>query len=106
MLNFLSCPFGIGVGEGSNWQEFVANRGLTLPELINYRHHPIDVVPQMIEYRVPVFLICGDSDRVVPYAENGALLHRMYTEAGAPIQLILKPGCDHHPHPPALYPQG
>lgn len=40
----------------------------------------------------------GDSDKVVPYEENGAQLYRMYTEANAPIQLILKPGCDHHPH--------
>ena len=98
VLNLLSCPFGLGIGEGSNYQEFIQSRGMTLSELLNYRHHPIDVVPEMIKNRVPVFLICGDSDRVVPYEENGAHLYRMYTEAGAPIQLILKPGCDHHPH--------
>lgn len=98
VTNFLSCPFGVGVGDGSNYQEFIENRGITLSELINYRNHPIDVVPKMIESKVPVFLICGDSDRVVPYEENGAHLYRMYKEAGAAIELILKPGCDHHPH--------
>ena len=46
----------------------------------------------------PVFLICGDSDKVVPYEENGAHLARMYRESDVPFEEILKPGCDHHPH--------
>ena len=98
VLNFLSCPYGIGAGYGSNYKQFFDHRGLSIVDLINYRYHPIDCVPKLIENRVPVFLICGDSDHIVPYGENGELLYRMYQEAGAPIYHILKPGCDHHPH--------
>jgi pimeloyl-ACP methyl ester carboxylesterase len=43
-------------------------------------------------------LIAGDSDRVVPYEENGAILEKAYRDAGADITVILKKGCDHHPH--------
>jgi len=98
VLNFLSCPYGLGAGYGSNFKEFFAHRGLSIADLINYRYHPIDCVPKLIENRVSVFLICGESDHVVPYVENGEILYRMYREAGAPIYHVLKPGCDHHPH--------
>ena len=98
VMNFLSCPYGLGAGYGSNYKQFFAHRGLSIADLINYRYHPIDCVPKLIKNRVPVFLICGESDHIVPYAENGEVLYRMYCEAGATIHHILKPGCDHHPH--------
>lgn len=98
VLNFLSVPYGLGTGYGSNFKEFFAHRGLSVADLINYRYHPIDCVPKLIENRVPVFLICGDSDHIVPYGENGELLYKMYQEADVPIYHILKPRCDHHPH--------
>ena len=108
VMNLLSCPFNLGALDCEDPQiitrrekmsaEFTAARGLTLAQMLNYRHHPIDCVPKLIENKVPVFLVAGDSDKVVPYDENGAQLYRMYTEANATIQLILKPGCDHHPH--------
>ena len=44
----------------------------------------------------------GDSDRVVPYEENGIALERAYRDAGISDLLYLdkKVGCDHHPHGP------
>jgi len=109
VMNFLSCPFYVGLQgqeppknfEKSNYkmaEEFTKYREMTLADLLSYRNHPIDCVPKLIEHNIPVFLVCGDSDGVVFYEENGAQLYKMYTEANAPIQLILKPGCDHHPH--------
>ena len=98
VLNFLSCPYGLGAGYGSNFKEFFAHRGLSIKDLLSYRNHPIDCVPKLIENRVPVYLICGDSDHIVPYVENGEVMYQMYKAAGAPIELALKPGCDHHPH--------
>lgn len=47
---------------------------------------------------VPVFIVSGDSDRVVPYEKNGLVLQRIYEAAGGDIEVILKPGVDHHPH--------
>lgn len=98
VLNLLSCPCGIGDAGAQMYDEFVAATGKTVSELINYRKHPIDLADELIKNDIPVFLVCGDSDRVVPYKENGAELYRKYTESGKTVFLTLKKGCDHHPH--------
>ena len=103
VLNLLSCPCGIGLGcenpsREKMYREFVSKTGKTVSDLINYRNHPIDHVRNLIAHRIPVFLICGDSDKVVPYEENGMHLSKAYRESDVPFEEILKPGCDHHPH--------
>ncbi len=35
---------------------------------------------------------------MVPYVENTAQLEGRYKEKGSNIEVILKPGVDHHPH--------
>ena len=47
---------------------------------------------------IPIFLVCGDADRVVPYAENGKALYDYVSANGGNITAIVKPDCDHHPH--------
>ena len=51
-----------------------------------------------VEKDIPIILVYGDSDDVVPYDENGALLEKYYRENGGTIITIGKPGCAHHPH--------
>ena len=67
-------------------------------EALKWEHNPINRLQNLTALRLPTLLIAGDSDRVVPYEENGALLEKAYREAGADITVILKEGCDHHPH--------
>ncbi len=98
VLNLLSCPYGVGDAGDEFIAEFQAHTGMTLTDLINYRNHPIDHVPTLLEHRLPVMLVAGDSDTVVPFHENGAALEAMYRQAGEDITVILKPGCGHHPH--------
>ncbi len=98
VMNLLSCPCGIGDAQGGMYEEFYSHTGMTKSQLINYRNHPVDHIDALIAHKIPVFLVCGDSDRVVPYHENGAILKEKYDKAGLPIQFVLKPGCDHHPH--------
>ncbi len=98
VLNLLSCPCGVGDAGDELYEEFHRHTGLTLTDMINYRHHPIDCVPALLERHIPVMLVAGDSDTVVPYHENGAALEAMYRQAGADITVIIKPGCEHHPH--------
>ncbi|MEG1643685.1 MAG: GDSL-type esterase/lipase family protein [Bacteroidales bacterium] len=47
---------------------------------------------------VPIITVCGDSDNIVPYKENMQTVRDAYQTAGGVIELILKPGCNHHPH--------
>lgn len=97
VLNLLSCPGGVGEGH-SFMEEFTDHTGMTLTDLMSYRNHPLDNFGKLAENKLPVFLICGDSDKTVPYLENGKLLYDYYTERGLDIKQIIKENCDHHPH--------
>ena len=99
VMNLLSCPYAVGAKTQPGFiEEFEAATGKTLSELINYRNHPIDNVPKLLENKIPVILVAGDSDSVVPYRENGKLLYELYKRGGGEVELYLKPGVDHHPH--------
>ena len=42
--------------------------------------------------------VVGDADDVVPYAENTKPFAEKYRAAGGTIEVIVKPGVNHHPH--------
>ena len=99
VLNLLSCPCCVGDATfDSMYDEFKEATGKAVSDLINYRNHPFDNIDKLVEAKIPVFLICGDSDCVVPYHENGKMLYDRYVEAGLDISLILKENADHQPH--------
>lgn len=98
VLNLLSCPCGLGVAEVNFYDEYVKATGKTVSDLLNYREHPIDMVDTVIAEGIPTILVCGDSDKTVPYIENGKLLSEKYKASNVPFIEILKQDCDHHPH--------
>lgn len=98
VMNYLSWPFALGVGQNDSSKEFIENMGFGLPEMINFRNHPIDQKEKLLKSGVPIMLVSGDSDTVVPFCENGQLLWDYYKSQGADIEVIIKEGGDHHPH--------
>ena len=52
----------------------------------------------LLKANLPIIMVYGDSDDIVPYHENGALLEKYYRENGGTIVTIGKAGCGHHPH--------
>ncbi len=101
VLNYMSCPCGFGVGEqmGTDYSEILNALKLeSISELLAYRDMPLDGLPVLVENRIPVVMIAGDSDVRVPYCENGIFLQRAYEAAGIPLEVYIKPGCGHHPH--------
>ena len=98
VINLLSWPAGVGKCISPSMEEFTESTGMTLPELLSYRDHPLDNIQKLIENKIPVILVCGDSDKLVPYDENGKLFDEIYSKSGLPYKLIIKPGCGHHPH--------
>lgn len=97
VVNFLSVVAGLGKAKGF-MDEFEKARGMTIIDLLSYRKHPQDYIPALIDAKIPVILVSGDSDTVVPFDENGQLLKEAYEKAGCVIETHLKPGGDHHPH--------
>jgi len=98
VLNLLSCPCGMGVANDLIYPEFSRVTGYNKSTILSYRDHPIDKMHVLIANDIPVLLVAGDSDRVVPYVENGAVLVDYYQKNGGRIKYWVKEGCDHHPH--------
>lgn len=98
VVNLLSCPAGLGKATDALMAEFVEHKKMGVPELLGYREHPLDYIPELVKNNIPIVLVAGDSDKTVPYEENGKLLNDAYTANGCTIETIIKKGGDHHPH--------
>ena len=58
----------------------------------------MDNLAALASAKIPLLHVCGDADKVVPFAENTQLLQQRYEQLGGEIKVIAKPGVDHHPH--------
>lgn len=103
VINLLSCPFGFGrrVDVTEEVIEETLNAlSLTRSQILSYREHPLDKLPELVAARIPVLLVWGGADNVVPFEENGRLLMEAYRKADIPCMLMCTPERDHHPHGP------
>ncbi len=94
-------PIGLGTGQGSavEWQKLLrAYDFKDDKDAIASKANPIDNLAPMARARIPLLLIYGDSDRVVPHRENSEVVYERYQKLGGPVERIIKPGVDHHPH--------
>lgn len=82
----------------TEWAECLAAYGLTEQTAANSRANPVNRIPELARGRVPVIVVAGDTDDVVPFAENGAIIEQRLREAGGTIEVILKRGVGHQPH--------
>lgn len=98
VMNLLSCPAGLGRAGDDMWQEFLEATGMDMAKLISYSEHPIDKIAILLKNNIPVIMVYGDVDDVVPYEENGEMLEKYYRKNGGVIVTIGKEGCGHHPH--------
>jgi len=90
-------------GEGATrrepeWRQFLAAYGLDEAGARDYRQMPLDRLAPIAALRVPLLLVLGEDDRVVPPDANGEELARRYRALGGPVTVWRKPGQGHHPH--------
>ncbi len=98
VMNLLSCPLALGRERYFAEDELERETGITLSELLNYRNHPIDKKEYLLKAGIPILMVSGDSDTIVPYNENGKQLTDYYRANGGTIVEIIKPGAGHVPH--------
>ncbi len=101
VINYMSWPCGFGRSEykPEDHSEIINALGVKdFSEILANRDMPLDRIPTLVKHNIPVIMVTGDSDRVVPYCENGRFLEKAYKDAGAEIEVYVKPGGDHHPH--------
>ncbi len=100
VLDIRSWPGGKGKGIGAarEWQECLAAYGLSEETSLSAKVSPLDRIESVASAGIPIILVAGDADNVVPYLENGALLVRRYRELGGTIVSVVKEKVGHHPH--------
>jgi pimeloyl-ACP methyl ester carboxylesterase len=100
VLDIRSWPGGKGEGVGSSecWEDCKAIYGITESEAADFNENPLDKLEKVVQANIPIIIVAGDSDRVVPFSENGEKWIKRYIEYGGTIEVIVKPGVDHHPH--------
>jgi pimeloyl-ACP methyl ester carboxylesterase/lysophospholipase L1-like esterase len=80
------------------WNTMLEEYKITENDVDRVMQSMIEQRKKIAEAKIPVLIVAGDADTVVPYMQNGALLRNQLEKAGANIKLILKPGIGHHPH--------
>ena len=58
----------------------------------------MDSLAPLAAAHVPLLLVFGDADDVVPWDENSGVIAERYPKLGGSVELIRKPGVGHHPH--------
>ena len=100
VCDFRSWPGGKGKGKGSHrdWERCKQVYGLNEEQALAYRFNPVDNLEPLAKAKIPLLLVCGAIDSVVPLAENSGLVAKRYQALGGAATLICKPFCEHHPH--------
>jgi pimeloyl-ACP methyl ester carboxylesterase len=100
VCNFRSWPGGKhGQFSKGDWQRCLKAYGITEAQAADFPQ-PLDpkLLAPLAKAKVPVALVIGTADTVVPPAENGDLLAANYSKLGGPVKVWHKPGKNHHPH--------
>ncbi|MBI5686743.1 MAG: prolyl oligopeptidase family serine peptidase [Verrucomicrobia bacterium] len=100
VLDIRSWPGGKGKGAGSKncWEQCLKIFNLTEETAKSFKGSPLDRIEPVAKAKIPILSVCGETDKVVPFDENTAILAKRYRELGGEIEVICKPNCDHHPH--------
>jgi hypothetical protein len=90
---------GKGVGSPQDWQTAIQAYDFSNEqEMMNFKGNPIDILQPIAAAHIPIIHVCGDSDKTVPEDENTDVIRQRYMALGGDFVLIVKQGCDHHPH--------
>lgn len=79
-------------------EEVYREYDLTEETLEHFKGHPIENLEEFCSLKLPLLLVAGDADEVVPFPENSKRLIDYCEENGHGITYYVKPGCKHHPH--------
>lgn len=72
--------------------------GITEAQLPEFKGSPVDGLEALAAAKVPVFLVLGAKDDIVPIAEHADVLEARYKALGGPVRRWVKPDAGHHPH--------
>ena len=79
-------------------EEVYREYDLTEETLAHFSGHPIENLAEFFEKRIPLLLVAGGSDEVVPFPQNAGRMIEYCREHQIEIESYVKPECRHHPH--------
>ena len=59
---------------------------------------PVNRAEPIAKAGIPILLMYGDADKVVPPAKNCLVFAERFRKAGGDLTVVCRPGADHHPH--------
>ena len=100
VLDIRSWPGGKGKGQGNAgcWKQALDAFALTEETAKSFTGNPLDKTTILAKAKIPILSVCGDADKVVPFDENTQPFADKLRKEGGVIEVIAKPGVDHHPH--------
>lgn len=83
----------------ARWPEFLAEWGVREEEVDTFfRGNAISLLQPIAAAGIPIIAVVGDADKTVPYDRNMLPVEEAYRDLRGIVEVIVKPGCDHHPH--------
>lgn len=72
--------------------------GLNEETLLSFKGNPIDNMPEFFALQIPLLIVAGAADEVVPFECNAGKLIKYCNVNNIEITSIIKHTCLHHPH--------
>ena len=72
--------------------------GDDIQAMLDHPLSPVNNYMPIVKANIPLLLLLGLDDNVLPVQQNGGLLAERWKEAGGIIEVISRPSWGHHPH--------
>lgn len=95
VLDLKSWPLGVGKGLGSEHDVELCKEEFSTEDIKQINDIPLNKINALNNAKVPIIIVYGDVDDVVPYEENSGVLINKFNYD---IKIICKKGVGHHPH--------
>jgi pimeloyl-ACP methyl ester carboxylesterase len=93
-----SWPGGRGKGKGSppTWKNMLkAYEFESDQQAMDWMGNPINQAKQLANTKLPLFVVTGDADDIVPMEENIIPIITAWKKTNAPLEVVIKPGIGH-----------
>lgn len=81
-----------------NREQVYAEFNLTPDTIESFKGHPVCNFAEFFSHGIPLLLVAGDADEIVPLEENAGKMIDYCQKNNIDITYYVKPGCKHHPH--------
>lgn len=100
VIDISSWPGGHGLSQRAEkeWLECLECYGYSKFDIQGHKAKLQDELNSLIQFKIPLIMVFGDVDLVVPYDENGKYIEKLYTDNSLSFKYIKKENVGHHPH--------